>query len=141
MHYCNSKADKWREPESANEEEKMMDLKDSGSTWEPKGFRSNGAWGRGGQRERVFIHNSLTQKEEGAIYWSPCSNSLARIVCFNQWSLQGSFPKNLEGVATITKDGSDVPLTTYTLQFTGLSYIKTCGWGFPGGPVVRTLCS
>ena len=74
-----------------------------------------------------------------------CFKSLSatfwRKLCLNQWSLQGSFPKNLEGVATIAKDDSDVPLTTYTLQFTGWSHIKTCGWELPGGPVVRTLCS
>lgn len=137
MHYCNSKADKWRESALANEEEKMMDLKDSGSTWEPKGFRSNGAWGRGGKGSAYsFITHSHKRRRAPSTGQTPCfkmfqvtvSNSLARIVCFNQWSLQGSFPKNLEGVAIITKDGSDFPLTTHTLQFTGPSHIKTCGW-------------
>lgn len=41
-----------------------MNLKDLEWTQRRIGFHYNSAWGRGGQRESLFIHNSFTRREE-----------------------------------------------------------------------------
>lgn len=67
--YYNTIGDICGEPEIVNEE-KRMHFKDVERTWGWIGFLYNSIWGMGGQSEGLFIHNSFTQREESAIYWT-----------------------------------------------------------------------
>lgn len=118
-----------------------MHFKDLERTWGWIGFLYNSVWGMGGQREGLFIHNSFTQREESAIYWTDAFKK-----CLKSPSQQKVWQGELylcffstSGVATSTSKEPwrccyhhsgqyDAPLTTYSLQLLNIFF----KWGWVG---------
>lgn len=105
-----------------------MNLKDLEWTQRRIGFHYNSAWGRGGQRESLFIHNSFTRREEGAIYWSDTVKSVS---CSSAGVWQGELYLcffSTSGVSNIYFQRALKVLMVLLISSFVLTIFKVCGF-------------